>query len=81
MAANSFKADKFVRLTFPGHGITVSSIGIKVVTHADGTEVGITREEWQKMLPPLLSKEPNSNWKFAGEVFVEVTEIPKPRSH
>lgn len=79
MSANSFKADKFVRIVFPNHGLTITEVGLKLVLHEDGTQVGITREEWQKMRPPLLVKL-DGGWTLGG-LPVEITETKGKRSH
>ena len=79
MAANSYKSDITVRIHFPGHGITIQEQKFKIVTHSDGTQVGVTREEWQKMIPPLLVKLPGQSWTFGG-LEVEL-KVSKGRGH
>lgn len=63
---NSFRGDIAVRLTWPGHGVTTQIISLKLITHPDGTVVGLTRNEWAKMLPPLLIQR-DGQWYFAGQ--------------
>lgn len=64
-SSNVFKGDVVVRIEFPGHGLHTEAVALKLIKHDDGTVVGITRFEWQKMVPPMLVQKADQ-WYFNG---------------
>jgi hypothetical protein len=74
----NYKADKYIRIKWPGHGITTQEVGVKFMTHKDGVLVAVGKLEWQKMLPPLLVKR-GEQWYFT-DYPVEVEIITKGRN-
>lgn len=63
---NSFKGDVVVRIEYPDHGLHTEQVALKIVKHDDGTVVGLTRDEWRKMLPPMLVKRADQ-WYLYGQ--------------
>lgn len=68
----NFESTHEVRIAWDGHGFTVARMTIRVVKREDGVMLGITRNEWFKMLSPLLVRNPNGEW-FLGNNPVKVT--------
>jgi hypothetical protein len=75
MPATTFKGDMVVRVQFPDHGISFEG-SFKIIIHPDGTQVAISKIEWEKMSPPLLVNlsthgQPTlEGWLFCGQPVV-----------
>jgi hypothetical protein len=68
----NFESTHVIRVNWEDHGITTQELRIRAVKRDDGVVLGITRNEWFKMLPPLLVRNPNGDW-FLGNNLVKVT--------
>jgi hypothetical protein len=71
MPSSNFDGDLMFRIRFGDHGVTTGHLVGKRIIRDDGSHALILRNEWFKMIPPLLSSPDGKQWYF-GEIPVEI---------
>jgi hypothetical protein len=74
--SSNFDGDILFRVKFGDHGITTGVMVGKRITREDGSLALILRNEWFKMIPPLVTSPDGEQW-YIGGVPVEI--VPASR--
>lgn len=71
MPSSNFDGDLMFRVKFGDHGITTGHLVGKRIIREDGSMALILRNEWFKMIPPIITSPDGKTWYF-GEIPVEI---------
>lgn len=66
MPSSNFDGKEAIRIKFGDHGMTIETVMCKRIIHEDGHQVLVNRQEWFRMLPPMLTSPDGKDWFFGG---------------
>jgi hypothetical protein len=74
LSGGKFEVTDVIKVNWPGHGFMTQPVRVHMRTLTDGIVVAVSFTEWKSVSAPLLVKQKDGKWYFAG-VEVEVHAV------